>query len=79
METNKRSESPREKIALYALGVLSEAESRQLTTWLATDGREHQDELAAAEEVASLLGYIAPPVTPAPNLKARLFDHLQSE
>lgn len=74
-----------ELAALYALGALTDDEQHQVelamaktTGELATDELDLDTQVAAYQCTAAALAYTSPDITPAPDLKARLFQRIQA-
>lgn len=70
------TEELREQLTLLALGALDEVSARQWQAHVASRCRVCPQELSTIQSTLTLLAYSLPPVSPPPDLKARLFERV---
>ena len=79
MKHSVADDQVREQLALYALGALSQQEARAVENHLAEGCEVCVSELQSFESVVGALGLAVPPVTPPPDVRAKLLTQLREE
>ena len=79
MKHERATEETQETAALYALGALSQFESRAFEMHLRSGCPVCENELARFEEVVGSIGTLAPPAEPPPHIRDRLLAQVEKE